>query len=247
MTTGLLSLSNVSFARAGNQLLLGISFSISAGEKVAVVGPNGAGKSSLLKTIAGLYSSYTGIATIEGVEIHGLSAKKLSRIVSLVPQRLEFVPRFTVQEFFDLSGLIDLSNSDPTLERLLNRYLPDLSGGELQRVILAGAVAQGARLLLLDEPTAHLDPTGRAGVERVISRYHEEKNISYLLVTHDVTLAVRAAERILVMREGRVVWDGSTADPQLAEVLRRAYECAFTRVIHPTTGEMLLIPEVGAQ
>ncbi len=245
MTATLLSLSNVSLVRAGAELLVGISLSIAPGEKVAVVGPNGAGKSSLLKTIAGLYGSYSGSATIAGREVRGLSPKQLSRIVSLVPQRLEFVPRFTVQEFFDLSGLIDLSLLDATLVRLLDRYLPDLSGGELQRVILAGAVAQGAHLLLLDEPTAHLDPTGRAGVERVISRYHEEKNISYLLVTHDVTLAVRAAERILVMHEGRVVWDGSTTDPHVAEVLGRAYECGFTRVQHPTTGELLLIPEAG--
>jgi iron complex transport system ATP-binding protein len=245
MTAALLSISDVSLACSGSPLLVDISLSITLGEKVAVVGPNGAGKSSLLKMIAGLYGSYLGAATIEGLEIRGLSPKKLSRIVSLVPQRLEFIPRFTVEEFFDLSGLVDLSHSDPTLVRLLNRYLPDLSGGELQRVILAGAVAQGARLLLLDEPTAHLDPTGRAGVERVISRYHAEKKISYLLVTHDVTLAVRAAERILVMKEGRVVWDGSTADPHLAEVLSRAYECGFTRVQHPATGESLLIPEAA--
>jgi ABC-type cobalamin/Fe3+-siderophores transport system ATPase subunit len=128
---------------------------------------------------------------------------------------------------------------------LLDRHLPDLSGGELQRVVLAGAVAQGARLLLLDEPTAHLDPTGRAEVERVISRYHQEKNISYLLVTHDVTLATRAAERILIMKGGSVVWDGLTVDPRLPEMLQQAYECAFTRVVHPTTGEALLIPEVS--
>lgn len=246
MTAGLLSLSHVSLNRAGRGLLTDISLTIAPGEKVAVVGPNGAGKSSLLKTIAGLHRSYLGSAILEGCEIRALTPRKLSRVVSLVPQRLEFIPGFTVREFFDLSGLVDLSSADPTLSGLLERHLPDLSGGELQRVVLAGAVAQGARLLLLDEPTAHLDPTGRAGVERVISRYHHERNISYILVTHDITLAAQAAERLLVMKEGRVFWDGPTSDEGLPQVLRLAYECRFVRVFNPTTGESLLIPEVNA-
>ena len=246
MTTELLTLSHVSLSRSGRHLLSDITLSVASGEKVAIVGPNGAGKSSLLKVISGLHRAYHGSSTIEGREIQALHPKQLSRLVSLVPQRLEFVPRFTVREFFDLCGVANLNEMDPTIPNLIDRYLPDLSGGELQRVVIAGAVAQGARLLLLDEPTAHLDPTGRSEVERVISRYHHERNISYLLVTHDVTLAVRAAERIVVMKEGRVIWDGSTADSTLPEVLRGAYECSFVRLSHPVTGESILVPEPSA-
>ena len=246
MMQDLLALSHVSLSISGHALMSDITLSVAAGEKVAILGPNGAGKSSLLKTISGLHRAYRGSVTIEGREIQTLSPKILIGFVSLVPQRLEFVPRFTVREFFELSDLKNLNQLDPTLPNLLNRYLPDLSGGELQRVVLAGAVAQGARLLLLDEPTAHLDPTGRSEVERVISRYHQEQNISYLLVTHDVTLAVRAAERIVVMKEGRVIWDGATGAHNLPEVLQEAYECSFIRLSHPTTGESILVPEPTA-
>lgn len=246
MTDRLLALSKLSLSRSGRPLLVDINLAIASGEKVAVVGPNGAGKSSLLKTIAGLHRGYHGSATIEGNDLRALSPKRLSHLASLVPQRLEFVPRFTVSEFFELSGGVDLHTSDPTLSALVTRYLPDLSGGELQRVILAGAVAQGARLLLLDEPTAHLDPTGRSEVERVISRYHREGEIAYLLVTHDVTLAVRAAERIIVMRAGRVMWDGATNDSRLVDILGAAYDCVFTRLSHPATGESIFVPEPSA-
>lgn len=241
MNNALLKLQGVSLSVWNKNILRAITLSVSPGEKVAVVGPNGAGKSSLLKTIAGLCRSYEGSVLVDGTEVRDVPAKALSRIVSLVPQRLEFLPRFRVREFFEMSGLVDITGIDPALPPLFERYLPDLSGGELQRVVLAGAVAQGARLLLLDEPTAHLDPNGRSEVERVIAEYHEQQNISYLLVTHDVALAARAAERIMVMKEGKVMWDGTPNDPTLTDILEQAYGCSFSRVVHPKTGEEIIL------
>lgn len=241
MRVPVLKLQAVSLSIVAQPILRELNLSISHGEKVAVVGANGSGKSSMLKTISGLYRFYTGSVFVDGLEVHAVEPKTLSRLVSLVPQRLEFLPRFRVCEFFEMSGLVDLTGIDPALPPLLERYLPDLSGGELQRVVLAGAVAQGARLLLLDEPTAHLDPTGRSEVERVIADYHKRENISYILVTHDVSLAVRAAERMVVMKEGRVMWDGSTADATLTDILEQAYGCSFSRIIHPKTGDSIII------
>ena len=241
MRVPVLKLQAVSLSIVAQPILRELNLSISHGEKVAVVGANGSGKSSMLKTISGLYRCYTGSVLVDGLEVHAVEPKTLSRLVSLVPQRLEFLPRFRVCEFFEMSGLVDLTGIDPALPPLLERYLPDLSGGELQRVVLAGAVAQGARLLLLDEPTAHLDPTGRSEVERVIADYHKRENISYILVTHDVSLAVRAAERMVVMKEGRVMWDGSTDDSTLTDILEQAYGCSFSRIIHPKTGDSIII------
>ena len=241
MSDPVLKLQALSLSIGTQPILRELNLSISHGEKVAVVGANGSGKSSMLKTISGLYRCYTGSVLVDGREVHDVEPKTLARLVSLVPQRLEFLPRFRVCEFFEMSRLVDLTGIDPTLPPLLERYLPDLSGGELQRVVLAGAVAQGARLLLLDEPTAHLDPTGRSEVERVIADYHKRENISYILVTHDVSLAVRAAERMVVMKEGRVMWDGSTDDPTLTDILEQAYGCCFSRIIHPKTGDSIII------
>ena len=242
MNDTLLELHGVSLAAGTHALLRDITLTISQGEKVALVGTNGAGKSSLLKVIAGLLPRYTGSVTIEGREVKELSPRQRSLLVSLVPQRLPFVPRFTVQEFLELSGVTDLAELDPTVIGLVDRYLPDLSGGELQRVVLMSAIAQRARLVLLDEPTAHLDPKGRGEVERIVQRYHHEKSVSYLLVTHDITLATRLAERVIIMRQGSILWDGKVADPELPSLLERAYESGFTRVEHPSTGEWLIIP-----
>lgn len=241
MTQSPLDIRGLSLVAGDTSLLFDVCLTLLPGEKVAIVGPNGAGKSSLLKTVAGLHRHYTGQALVRGDEIRALSPKSLSRRVSLVPQRLEFVPRFRVREFLELSECPDLNTLEPSIRQLFDRYLPELSGGELQRVVLAGAVAQGADLLLLDEPTAHLDPTGESEMERVIARYHSERSISYLLVTHDIAFAARAAERIVIMREGRIAWDGATTDPRLPIALSDAYRCPFTRVTHPTSGESIII------
>lgn len=242
MTQPLLALRDVSLKAGERPLLRGINLTVSQGEKVALVGANGAGKSSLLKVIVGLLPRYTGSLTLDGHEVKTLSPRERSPLVSMVPQRLPFVPRFSVREFLELSGITDLRGLDPTVATLVDSYLPDLSGGELQRVVLMGAVAQRARLVLLDEPTAHLDPTGRSEVERIVQRYHHEKSISYILVTHDISLATRLAERIVMLREGSIVWDGAVSAPELPSLLEEVYRCSFTKVAHPTTGESLIIP-----
>lgn len=241
MMQPLLALRNVSLKSGERTLLRDINLAVSHGEKVALVGANGAGKSSLLKVIAGLLPRYTGSLTLDGQETKALSPRERSPLVSMVPQRLPFVPRFSVREFLDLSGITDLSGLDPTVATLVDRYLPDLSGGELQRVVIMGAVAQRARLVLLDEPTAHLDPTGRGEVERIVQRYHHERSISYILVTHDISLAIRLAERIVMLRRGSIVWDGAVSAPELPSLLEEVYGCSFAKVAHPTTGEWLII------
>lgn len=242
MTQPLLALRNVSFNVGGRALLRDINFTIDAGEKVALVGANGAGKSTLLKVIAGLLPRYAGSVRVEGREVREISARERSAMVSFVPQRLPFVPRFTVREFLELSGVTDLGVVDPTVVRLADRNLPDLSGGELQRVVVVGAIAQRARLVLLDEPTAHLDPNGRGEVEGIVQRYHHEQSVSYLLVTHDISLATRLADRIIIVRQGSILWDGRVSDAELPTLLERAYESRFTRVDHPVTGEWWIIP-----
>lgn len=237
----LVAVESLAVSRSGARLLDDISFAIAAGEKVAIVGPNGAGKSTLLKVLAGIIRDYAGSAQFDGRDISGISPKSFASEVTLVQQRLEYVPSFSVKEFLELSAQ-NAPQIDPPLAGLEQRLLSDLSGGELQRVVLAGAVAQGPRLLLMDEPTAHLDPTGRMAVEQVIRRYHEERGMSYILVTHDIELAQRCSERIVIMREGRITWDGASTDPLLVARLAEAYGCSFVAVKHPVTGEMVVIP-----
>lgn len=240
--SALLTISNLHLEHQGYPLLKGISLSISRGEKVAIVGQNGAGKSSLMRVIAGLSRSYQGEACLEGEAIKALAAKELAQKVSLVLQRLEFIPAFTVEEFLELQDLSLRSLNDLFLALMRDRHLPDLSGGELQRVVLTAAIARRTRLLLMDEPTAHLDPTARMEIEKIIRRYHDEGGVSYILVTHDIELALRCAERVVIMRSGGIFWDGATSSPDLVAKISEGYGCPFVTVRHPSTGESVIIP-----
>jgi iron complex transport system ATP-binding protein len=242
MNNTLLSLTDVDLSLDARRILSRVSLSVATGEKVSLVGANGSGKSSLLKVIAGLYRNYQGSAIVDGREVAKTGHRDLARVVSLIPQRMEYLPAFTVGEFLELSAESALPVVDQMVAPLYNRYLPELSGGELQRVVLAAAIAQGAKLLLLDEPTAHLDPRGRLEVEQVVEEYHKQRSISYILVTHDITLATQSTERMIIMKEGRVMWEGATTDPEVSVRLGEAYGRAFVTLRHPTTGAALIVP-----
>lgn len=224
-------------------ILTDLTMKVSAGEKVAIVGPNGAGKSSLLRTIAGLQRNFGGVVEVGGALLRGISPRRLSTVVSFVPQRLMGLPRVTVADFLDISGARYLdAGMLARIEHLFSRYLPDLSGGELQRVLLAGAASQGGKLLLLDEPTAHLDPAGRSEVVEMIVEYGKESAVTCLLVTHDISLAIQTADRIVVMRGGKIVWDGASSDPTLVSVLMQAYGCGFVELFDPQTRARVVVP-----
>jgi iron complex transport system ATP-binding protein len=212
------------------------------GECVSVVGPNGAGKTTLIRVLCGLYRTYQGSVQIGGREVRDIPVEALARIVSLVPQRMEFLPSFTVSEYLELSG----PKRGPSVAHLIgdlgHRLLPELSGGELQRVIIAGAVAQGAKLLLLDEPSSNLDPSGRKHVEEVLKTCRNEMGISYILVTHDISLALRCCSRMLVMLNGETYWEGSTSEGAVVAHLEKAYGCGFVSLSHESVAGSVVVP-----
>jgi iron complex transport system ATP-binding protein len=241
-TEPLVTARNLSFSLHSKQLLSELSFSLQSGECLSIVGPNGAGKTSLLRVLCGLYRGYTGSVTVAKKEIKHEPVESLAQLVSLVPQRMEFLPGFTVSEFIELSGPKNGPHVASLVGDLGNRLLPELSGGELQRVIIAGAVAQGVKLLLLDEPTAHLDPNGRAHVEEVLAACRREMGISYILVTHDISLALRCCERMLVMSQGRSAWEGSATEDTAVSRLEAAYGCGFVKLQHDSLSGSVVVP-----
>lgn len=224
------SVKGLTFSLHDRVMLSGLDCSLNFGECLSVVGPNGAGKTTLLRVLCGLYRSYQGSARIANREVKGERVDDLARMVSLVPQRMEFLPGFTVGEFIELSGAGHQGCIAGLIGDLEQRLLPELSGGELQRVIIAGAVAQGVKLLLLDEPTANLDPAGRSEVERVLRLCREELGVSYILVTHDISLALRCCSRMVIMANGAATWQGASDDRGIVERLESAYSCGFARL-----------------
>lgn len=238
----LVSVRNLSFSLHKKVMVSNLSWSLEPGECLSVVGPNGAGKTTLLRVLCGLYRGYEGSAAVGGKEIKHEPVESLARLVSLVPQRMEFLPGFTVNEFIELSGPRNAAHVFALIGDLGNRLLPELSGGELQRVIIAGAVAQGVRVLLLDEPTSNLDPQGRAHVEQILTKCRQELGVSYILVTHDISLALRCCPRMLVMVNGESYWQGDSADEAVVGVLEHAYRCGFVRLSHASLEGSVVVP-----
>lgn len=244
----------VSASYGSHVVLHDLDFNISFGESVAVVGPNGSGKSTLLKTLAGLVSGYTGSLTVEGIEVRDLGPKDVSKQIAFVPQSEPTLFPFTALELTLMGrlphspGFLDRPDDVQIAERCLeeadalmlrNRPTTQLSGGELQRVWLARALAQESKILLLDEPTAHLDIQHALQFVGTIRKLRN-RGVTTIAAVHDLNLAVRFADRVLVVKEGRLLSDTSAQDLDFRSVLPDAFGVSFHRV--EDQGETWLIP-----
>jgi iron complex transport system ATP-binding protein len=246
--------------RAGygeREVLRGVDVVARAGEIVALVGPNGAGKSTLLRVLSGLLRPASGSVTIDGVDITALDRRAIARHIAIVPQVFETLFPFTVREIVALGrtsrlgplgtlgsgdaravarALDDIGAAD-----LADRRIDRISGGERQRAVLAMALAQEAGVLLLDEPTAHLDPTHqRATLERVTT-LARARGIGVIAVLHDLNLAAAFASRVVLLADGAVVRDGEPREVITPELVMNVFGPGLRVVAHD--GLPFVIPE----
>jgi iron complex transport system ATP-binding protein len=219
----LLSVDHVSVQLDGQTVLRDVDFSVSAGTWVGLIGPNGSGKTTLLRAIGALVS-FEGHIVLDGTPVQALPAQERARRLAYVRQAPSLTFDFTVEELVLLGraphrGWMQSYQAEDRdrvraalarvdLEGFAGRSVLSLSGGELQRVFLAQALAQEADLLLLDEPTSHLDVHYQFSfLEQVRALVAEGRTV--LTVFHDLELAAQHAERLLVLRDGRLVADGA--------------------------------------
>ncbi|HKY51283.1 MAG TPA: ABC transporter ATP-binding protein [Candidatus Limnocylindria bacterium] len=246
--------------RAGyreREVLRGVDLAADAGHVIALVGPNGAGKSTLLRVLSGLLRPTDGIVTIDGADVTTLDRRAIARHVAVVPQVFETLFPFTVREIVALGrtsrlgpfgtlgaddaravarALDDIGAAD-----LADRRIDRVSGGERQRAVLAMALAQEADVLLLDEPTAHLDPAHqRATLERVAS-LARDRGLAVVAVLHDLNLATAFASRVVLLRDGAVVREGPAAHVITPELIASAFGPGLRVVVHD--GRPFVIPE----
>ena len=237
----------------GAPILRGVSFTVAHGEWVGLLGPNGAGKTTALRALSGLVS-YEGAIEIDGQEARDLGRRALARRIAVVPQLPERPPELTVAEYvllgrtphlgyFAAESAADRAAAGNALERLelttfAARPLGSLSGGELQRAVLARALAQKAAILLLDEPTSALD-LGRQqqALELVLSL--RDEGLTILSAMHDLTLAGQYADRLVLLDAGEVVAAGSAAEVLSPANIARFYG-ATVRVVHDENGVFVL-------
>jgi iron complex transport system ATP-binding protein len=252
---------NFSFSLGGKEILREVSFSVRRGEYVAIVGPNGAGKTTLLKCFDRLLSGGSGELEIEGRAHKRFRQKELARLVAYVPQADGRTIPFSVEEFLLMCRYPHLSPFSPASGKdrqavheammktntaeFAGRAISTLSGGERQKVYIAAALAQGAHIWLLDEPTTFLDYNRQNEILALTARVNKEFGVTILAVTHDLNHAVLEADRVVALKEGRVVFNGPPAEIMKAEVLGRIYDTQFLLVDHPGKKISMIVPTIS--
>lgn len=246
---------NVSFSYGGIPALDGISIEVSRGETVSLVGPNGAGKSTLLKCIDRILKPQHGAVYLDGMDTARLNSRDISKSIGYIPQSTGGVFPFTI---FDVVLMgrrphlgwrvspRDIAIVANTLrflgiETLGERYFDELSGGEKQKVMIARALAQEPEILLLDEPTSNLDIRHQLEVMEIIRQLVQERKISAVMAMHDLNLASRFSERIIILKD-RVVFSTGTPEAVLnPENIRAAYGVE-ARVTSDHNGKPYVVP-----
>jgi iron complex transport system ATP-binding protein len=240
----------------GVPILGDVSVAVAPGAWVSVIGPNGSGKTTLLRAVAGLVPS-TGGLRVQDRPAEGLGRRALSRMVAYVPQRPVTPDGMTVTDYVLLGrtpyiaalgaeSRRDLQVAASVMERLdltalRDRALGTLSGGELQRAILARSLAQEAPVLLLDEPTSALDIGHGQQVLELIDSLRSEEGLAILSAMHDLTLAGQFADRLVLLAGGRVVADGPPAEV-LTEARISQYYGADVRIVEDSVWGLVVAP-----
>ena len=225
----------------GTRVLKGLSFSIPKGSFFIIIGPNGSGKTTLLKTIAGLIRPHQGKIGIMGKPLGGYSRKAIARRVAYVAQQTAVDFPFLVSDAvlfgraphlgtFGLEAETDRDLARQAMvftevDQLANRRIDQLSGGERQRVFIARAICQAPEIMLLDEPTASLDIAHQLRVMDLMEKMREEKQITVVMVSHDINLAAMYADSLMLMHKGRLVACGSPGDVLNYQTLEDTYGC----------------------
>ncbi len=215
------------------------SFAIGSGEIVAVVGPNGAGKSTLLRVLAGLLRPTSGAVSLDGHDLTTMSRSALARRIAVVPQIFDTLFPFTVREVVALGRTarlgafgrasaddvvaVDRAIEELELRLLASRRIDRLSGGERQRAVLAMALAQETAVLLLDEPTVHLDPGHQLATLDLLRDLGTRRQLAVCAVLHDLNLASAFASRIVAIADGRIVREGTPLEVIHPDLVRAVF------------------------
>ena len=255
-----LALRDVSFAYAGRPVLDGVSLDLSPGRVVGLLGPNGAGKSTLVRLAAGLLRPRRGAVLLDGRDLSSSSRRDVARRIALLPQDSPMPPAFTGREIAAMGrtphlgwlaaeGPADHAAIDRALvladaEAFAHRRVGELSGGERQRLLLARALAQEPSILLLDEPTVHLDLGHQLAMLRLVVDLAHQRGIAVLAVYHDLNLAAQSCDELLVLHAGRIAAQGAPDEVLRSPLVQAVYGVELEVVRRASGRAAVLLPEV---
>jgi iron complex transport system ATP-binding protein len=250
----MLEVRDISVSYGECAVLRDVSLSLREGKIIALLGANGAGKTTLIRALNGTLPTSKGTIALDGRPLAGISRREIARNIAVVAQENETRFPVTVLEFV-LSGRFVHGNAfgweseadvefaakalaDCDLGEYKTRLMNHLSGGERQRVVLARALAAGAKILLLDEPTANLDLAHQAMMFRLVRKRCRESNYSAIVITHDLNLASEFADEIIMLRDGKVVAKGAPAEVLTAENVRDVFSVEVMLDRNPASGNV---------
>ncbi|BAD86397.1 ABC-type iron(III)-siderophore transport system, ATPase component [Thermococcus kodakarensis KOD1] len=234
----------VSYSYGQREVLKDVEIEARRGELLAIIGPNGAGKSTLLKSLVGILKPI-GKVELDGRDILTLKPAERAKLITYVPQSSFPEFAFTVEEFVEMGSYMTGGSVEDALrkvglwERRRDR-ITALSGGEFQLALIARALAQGSRAVLLDEPTSHLDVNHALTVMELLRELKTERII--IAVLHDVNLALEYADRLVVMKDGEKFWEGKPGEIT-PDVLERVY--GIRAKIVEVDSHRVFIPELA--
>ena len=264
--TPIIQASDLNLRIGSTQLLDDASLAISTGERVAIVGPNGAGKTTLIRCLLGLTQPDSGRIEINSRALAELSHTELARQVSYVPQQLAERISFTAMEFISMSRYAygggggrgaragfkqadeeGIEATEQAIEltgigHLRHQALSTMSGGERQKVSIAAALAQQTPTLILDEPSAHLDPKQRDIIHSLLAKITREQNISLIVITHDLNWASADFDRIIGMKAGQTMVDAQADAFMKKQTLMDIFDADWLLHPHPESGRPMVLP-----
>lgn len=239
-------------------VLTDVALTVEPGETVALLGPNGSGKSTLLKTLAGLLPPLAGEIKLGEDRLASLKPRDVAFRIASVPQE-EAVPfAFTVRQIVAMgrlarsNGLLDTPEDQAATEAamrradcdgLAERPANETSGGERQRALIARAIAQDARLLMMDEPTSHLDAPHQAWIVSLVKELATEGR-AVIVAIHDLNLAAALADRAVLLSQGKVAMDGLAESVLMSDRLDQAFGATFDRLRTPA-GRLVVVPQLN--
>lgn len=235
-----LNTENITLQYGIRKIIDGLSINFDEPEIVSIIGPNGSGKSTLLKALSRLLEPTKGAVYLNSKDINKMSTEEVAKTISIMAQTAQAPPGITVEElirygrmpyqsFFEGLGKEDLEAVERAiqfteLDSFRDRPVIALSGGERQRCWLAMALAQEPKILLLDEPTTYLDVHHQLELMELVVRLHREQQITIIMVLHDLNHAARYSERLIALKKGKIMADGSTQDVFTEPIIQELYE-----------------------
>jgi len=249
----MVTLNAAGFRYGDEWVLRDISFSVPEGEFMGIIGPNGSGKTTLLKVIDGIFPPGEGEILITGVPGSRFKREELARIIAVVPQDTQMTFPFTVEEVvlmgraphlgkLRFEGEKDFHIAHEAMKvtdtlSLARRGMNALSGGERQRVLIARALTQEPRIMLLDEPTALLDIRHQMEFFDLIKALNREQSLTVIAVTHDINLAAHFCDRIILLQAGRICRVGTPREVITETNIKEVYEANVAVDENPMTGK----------